>query len=186
MGQTSETKQLSSMNDDVLKRLVEYCKYLYEEEKSRTERIEHKMNVFGVALGTSVVVILGCLPLARMSDASKIPGIWRIVLAVPLGICIFLLVLCALYVFRVYRVQRFERLSDPREMSIRAMSMNTKSEILSAIIADYAVATNRNHEINEGKADDLSRALGLLLAALMVFIATLFCLNALVLWCGGS
>jgi hypothetical protein len=182
MEQPRAEQELEQPAVEVLDRLAEYCQYLYEEEKSRTERIERKMHVFAVALGATVVVMLGCLPLSKLSDASVAAGAPRVIVAVPLAICIALLALCTVYIFRVYKVQRFERLTDPKIATVRAMSMRTKSELLSSIIADYAVATNRNHEINERKAEDLSRALILLLGALISFITSLVCLNVLVLW----
>jgi hypothetical protein len=51
-------EESSQFNKAVLIKLFEYSKYLYEEEKSRTERIEKKVNIFTMFLGGSFLSIL--------------------------------------------------------------------------------------------------------------------------------
>ena len=162
-------KNPQDVNEDVLSLLLEYCKYLYEEEKARTERIEKKVNVFVLALGASVISILLKIPNSAQSTANMSLA-QRTVPAFLFSMSILLMLASFIFTFFVYRVRDFERLSDPKKMSEKAVMMSNKSDMLSALIADYIVATNKNHQINDTKAKHLRYALALLFAALLAFI----------------
>ena len=58
--------------------------------------------------------------------------------------------------------------------------MMSEEEMLSTMIADYTVATNKNHDINEGKARHLSYALLYLLGALLLVVVSLVLFNIVV------
>ena len=57
MADNMNEKQFLKTDREILNHLAEYCKYLYEEEKRRTERLERKVNVLAVALGGSFVAV---------------------------------------------------------------------------------------------------------------------------------
>jgi hypothetical protein len=65
-----------------------------------------------------------------------------------------------------------ERLCDPQDFLWIAVGLFDENRLLSAIIADYAVTTCRNHEINQKKAYLLSNALILFIAAIIIFAIT--------------
>jgi hypothetical protein len=77
----------------------------------------------------------------------------------------------------VLKVWHFERLCDPEETIARSVKFSHEEELLAAMAADYAVSANRNHAINEKKAQLLSWALFLLIASLILFAGTSLLLN---------
>ena len=168
----------SQVDRDILNRLAEYCKYLYEEENERTERIEKKLNVFAVALGGSVVGVLLKLSVEKKYSELNIGDLQGLLITILFVTSVVFFLISSLFTFFVYKVRKFERLSDPKRMAEKTMSMKTESDLLCAIIADYTVATNRNHEINDKKVRHLSYALLSLLAAVILFIISLLILSA--------
>ena len=173
MADNMNEKQFLKTDREILNHLAEYCKYLYEEEKQRTERLERKVNVFAVALGGSFVAVFLKLPVGKMKydlDVSQPQGL---IIAILLAVSLLLFILSSLFTFLVYKIREFERLSDPKKMAIKTQSMTHEIDMLSAMIADYTVATNKNHVINNNKARHLSYALLCLLGALLFVVITL-------------
>lgn len=179
-------QELTRPQYEILSRLAEYCKYLYEEEKQRTERLERKVNVFTVALGGSFVAVLLKLPSERILSFTDISQPTAIVVCIPFAISLLFFILSSFYTFLVYKVRKFERLSNPKEMAKKVQSMRKEVEFLSAMIADYTVATNKNHDINENKARYLSYALLCLLGALLFIIIYVLLFNTILLFKGAS
>jgi len=63
MKSENESPQESNQsNYNILNHLADYCKYLYEEEKDRTERLERKLNIFTVVY-TMCILYGNCLNL---------------------------------------------------------------------------------------------------------------------------
>lgn len=164
-------------NQEILSRLAEYCKYLYEEEKGRTERLEKKVNIFSVALGGSFVAVFLKLPVGRMSAFINFSQPNAFIATVLLFVSLLLFIMSSFFTFLVYKVRKFERLSDPKQMAAKAQAMTDEVEMLSAIIADYTVATNKNHDINDAKARHLSYALLCLVSALLLIVVSLVLFN---------
>lgn len=179
MTENKSEQEHAASQCEILKRLVEYCRYLYEEEKQRTERIERKVNVFTVALGGGFVALLLKSPSERILSFIDFSQPTALLACIPFAISLLLFILSSFYTFLVYKVRKFERLSNPKEMATRAQSMADEAELLSAIIADYTVATNKNHDINENKAHHLSYALLCLLVALFFIVISVLLLNAI-------
>lgn len=171
---------------EILNRLADYCKYLYEEEKQRTERLERKVNVFTVALGGGFVAVLLKLPSERIFSFTDFSQPTALVVCIPFAISLLLFLLSSFYTFLVYKVRKFERLSNPKEMARKAQSMTDEAEFLSALIADYTVATNKNHDINENKARHLSYALLCLLGALLFIIISVLLFNTILPYKGTT
>lgn len=180
-----KNKELNEVDNDILERLLEYCKYLYEEEKERTDRIEKKLNIFTFVLGGSVLGVL-MLPIGKLSMLLSNPNEGVLVFVVLLfSASILLFLFSSIFTILVYKVRRFEMPSDPKIATIKSISMESKKDLLSAIIADYSIATNRNHDINDKKASHLSKALIFLLAGLVSFALSLFIFNITMLLKGG-
>ena len=186
MADNMDEQQLSQTDRVILNQLAEYCKYLYEEEKYRTERLERKVNVFAVALGGSFVAVFLKLPVGKMPSILDVSQLQGFIVTILFSISLLLFVLSSVFTFLVYKVREFERLSDPKKMAFKTQSMKDEVEILSAMIADYTVATNKNHKINEVKARHLSFALLSLLGALLLVVITLVLINTVLAWNGGG
>lgn len=165
---------------DLLARLAEYVKYLYEEENERRDVLNNTTKIF---LGTFGFVI--SVGLAKITAIEKLPSmILGISSSAPAGKYIALagaLLLLAsvglflasfLFTLLVVKIWKRERLCDPQGFVFRAMTMPDEARLLSAIIADYVVAANRNHRINEQKARLLTRALLSFISAFIVFMLT--------------
>lgn len=184
MADNMDEQQLAQTDREILNRLAEYCKYLYEEEKERTERLERKVNVFAVALGGSFVAVFLKLPVGKMPSILDVTQLQGFIVTILFSISLLLFFLSSFFTFLVYKVREFERLSDPKKMALKTQSMTHEVDILSAMIADYTVATNLNHKINEDKARHLSFALLCLLGALFLVVITLILINTVIAWNG--
>jgi len=158
-----ETKKLSDLNKDILIHLLDYSKYLYEEEKERTLRIEKKVEIFKIFLGGGVLVSI-ILPLENIKSL-VIDNEFNTIIPILNGavfmyvVSFLLFVLSFIFTVLIYKVQKFERPSTPDNVVDRSLSMVKEEEFLAEVIADYSVATGINHEINDKKAIYLSRAL---------------------------
>lgn len=182
-----ENKELNHLDKEILVRLLEYCKYLYEEEKERTSRIEKKIDIFSLFLGGGVLVSL-ILPI------DKIQLIFNNgIINQPLGmflvtfyfVTLFMFFLSFIFTIRIYKVQKFERPSDTKIIVSRSMNMKDLNDFLSTIIADYAIAAARNHDINDNKADYLSKALLYFLMGVVFTVISIILYKGLTLLKGG-
>ncbi|MEW6609535.1 MAG: hypothetical protein AB1414_19175 [bacterium] len=179
-------QDLKQIDRNILDRLADYCKYLYEEEKERTERIEKKVNIFAIALGGSLIGVLLKFPIWKAYSEINVDDNQGVLITILVITSIILFLLSSLFSFFVYKVRKFERLTDPKKMAEKTILMENESDILSTIIADYTIATNRNHEINNKKVRHLSYALLSLFVALILFITSLLILNISAGWNGGD
>jgi hypothetical protein len=170
-------RKADQTNLRILNRLVEYSKYLYEEEKARTERIERKLNLFGVMIGGSIIGVLVGIPFEKVGILYRTNRPLLIVLSFLLASSAGLLLLSSVFVFLVYRVRGFERPSDPKVTALKAMSMTGEGELLKTMVADYSVAANRSHELNNKKVRHLSHALESYLSAFVLFVITMLLMS---------
>jgi len=165
---------------DLLSRLLEYVKYLYEEENERRDVLNNTTKIF---LGTYAFVV--GVGLIKIIAIENLPPILLYISNGPIGgkyiafvaTAMFLLsggLFCASFLFTVLvvKIWKRERLCDPQQFVFRSMQMSDEPRLLSAIVADFVVATNRNHRINEQKARLLSKALFSFVSAFIVFTVT--------------
>jgi hypothetical protein len=176
---------------DLLARLAEYVKYLYEEENERRDVLNNTTKIFlgtfgfVVSIGLAKISAIEKLPLMIAGLSSRAPAGAYIALA---GILLLLAatgLFFASFLFTVLVVKMWkrERLCDPQRFVFRAMTMPCEARLLSAMVADYVVAANRNHRINEQKARLLSRGLLSFISGFIVFVVTWILLETLnILW----
>ena len=183
-------EQLNQIDRDILVRLLEYCKYLYEAEKERTSNLNNSVKVY-IAFLTFILSVgaFKTLSIEKLVSLLKKASVDR-TFAV-FGIALFALSVLSLFISFVFtililRIWRFERLSNPLVTAIRSVYMETENELLSALIANYIVASNRNHNINDQKAKLLSYALFSLIIGLALLVISLFVLGGISLWPGGG
>ena len=165
---------------DLLARLVEHVKYLYEEENERRDVLNNTTKIY---LGAFTFVV--GIVLVKIAAVEKLPsmilnlynnavGGKYIALAASMFFLAAAGLFCTSFLLTVLvlRMWKRERLSDPERFVFRAMTMSDEARLLSAIVADYVVAGNRNHRINEQKARLLSKALFSFIYAFIVYVLT--------------
>lgn len=146
----------------------------------------NKVNIFSFVLGGSISGVL-LLPIGRLGMLFKDSdhGLCSIgVVLFSMSIASFLL--SSIFTVLVYKVRSFERPRDPKLAVSSTVSMKTEEDVLSSIIADFAVATERNHEINNKKARHLSMALLGLLNGLLFLGLGLLAADLLNVLKGGA
>ena len=184
-----ELNEVNEVNRDILVRLLEYCKYLYEEEKERTNRLNDAVKVYiaflTFILGVGAFKILTIDKLQQLLKNSPTNRTFVIFGVVLFAISVLAFFTSFVFTILILRIWRFERLSNPRKISIKATFMENQNDLLSVIIADYIVACDRNHNINNNKASFLSRALFFLITGLVFLVISLLIISSVSLW-GGS
>ena len=162
---------------DLYVRLHDYCRHMYEEEKDRSQRLNDAVKVY---LGfTSFIVGIGALKLVTVDQLAALFKVQALpvaaaVLSTRIGTMLFfvsfaLFAASAVCTILVLKVWRFERLCDPEHLVVRTAIMESEMDLLSSMVADYAVAANRNYEVNERKAKLLSYGLLFLMCAVLLF-----------------
>ena len=164
----------SSSDKEFLEKLLDYCKFSYNEEKERRETLDKTMRIYLTALGFAIgVVILKLTSIEKISaliqENSGLGQNTQLLFNAFFIVAMILFSMSFIFTLLVVKMWNRERLCDPEYFVTKAASMETINSLLSDIIADYAVAANRNHTVNEKKALFLSRALYLFLASLLVF-----------------
>lgn len=144
-----------------------YARYLYEGELERTQRMKA---ISATYLAVITTTFTAAVAVARALEiAPDTAGLET----APFAAAALFLIVAFICVVLSMRVERYERLSDPPSFVVYA-EMVALDQVRRDIIANYAVATARNFEINEGRAQWLSRAL----------LTYFLCLFMLFLWGG--
>ncbi|MDJ0763923.1 MAG: hypothetical protein QNJ97_13160 [Myxococcota bacterium] len=170
-----------------LARLAEYVKYLYEEENARRDVLNNTTKLYlgsfafvvGVGL-VKVAAIEKLPPMISVLFSSTAGGKFLAILITVLFVAVAgLFCISFLFTISVLRMWKRERLCDPQKFVFRSTIMPDEARLLSAIVADYVVATNRNFRINEQKARLLAIALRSFIYAFITFIATWMMLHTI-------
>lgn len=164
---SSADSQLSSVNTEEYKtnndrytRLLKYCEYLYEEEKDRRDILNNTSKIYMAAqifvltaFGTKVIgtdkVYTFLDSLRTYTETSPFIGsIISIIFFISLASFLSSFVLAIL----VNKMWNRERLNDPEKLLSSMGQFSTENMIIAKIMADYAISSNRNHQINDSKA----------------------------------
>lgn len=143
---------------NLLVRLEEYSRRLYEEENDRSLRLNGGAKNLFLILGATVAFLGAVIqwflpnPTIHLSNAAS----W--VIAVLLAIGFLLATACFILILMALRVRTFERQCDPIDLAGRSIFLQSEDELLSEIISNQLVASGRNFLVNENKAAMLSRA----------------------------
>lgn len=183
-----EKRELNSLDTEVLLRLLDYCKYLYEEEKERTSRIEKKINIFSLFLGGGVLVSL-VLPLEKLQllfNGNILTQPLRLFGAVSYLVSLMVFLVSFLHIVSIYKVQKFETPTNPQTAVSKALQIETLNDFISNVIADYSIASTRNHEINDTKAQYYSRALAFFVLGVLLSVVSITVFNGLTFINGGK
>lgn len=176
MCKDTELRDIQNIDRDILIILLDYCKYIYEEEKTRANLLNNTVKIYlaflTFALGLGVWKMMpidkAFLYINRSPHYLNHYYIFKCFFILSL----FLFFLSFIFTILVLKVWKFERLCDPKERAINSVFTKNPNKILSIIISDYIVAANRNYEINEKKAKLLSKAVFSLLSGLILLLLT--------------
>jgi hypothetical protein len=168
------------LEKEILLRILEYCKYLYEEEKERKNSLHAAVKTYitlltfilGIGLGLGLIKGLPIDKSIIVSNNNFI-NIWLIIFF-SISICCFFISL--IFTILVLKIWRFERPADPRSISLKSIFMENENEVISDIIADYIIACEKNYNINESKAKLLSRGLFFLITGFILFVISFLCM----------
>ncbi len=174
--------------EDIQQDLLEYSKYLYEEENERRDRLNNAVKVYigflTFVLGIGVFKLISQKELILLLKNDTYP-ILSIIGAIFFGMSIISFFISFLFTILVLKMWPFERLSDPRINMEKSIFMDHKNDFVSSMISDYVVACNINHAINNEKSQLLARGLVLLIAGLILLAMSLFITKGIVLIHGG-
>lgn len=157
------------------KQLHNYTKYLYEEEKHRTEYLNTATNTYLAFITFSFSFAAGVLYwLIPQLDGIALNAL---TLAQTLGLiglagAILLLTLALVFTVLVVKVRAFERLCVPEEFAEEASQHGDEEKLVNAITANYVVATERNFAINNRKTMYLAYALQSYITGFVLFIVS--------------
>lgn len=181
----SNNNQLNSVNTEEYKinhdrytRLLEYCTYLYEEEKDRRNILNNTSKIY-IAAQLFILTIFG----SKVIGADKIdtffdslksytngsPFIGSIIIII---FCISVASFLASFVLAVLvnKMWDRERLNNPETVLYSIGQFSTENMLIAKMTADYAVASNRNHQINDSKASLLKHSLFSFMASIFFLV----------------
>ncbi len=166
---------------DLFVRQHDYFQYLYEQEQKRTVSIVTGAKVYIAflvfILGSIFLEVITADKILKLFNNSSVPQ-WEKIIGVSLAILSAMALLIALiFTIFVLKVWAYDRLCNPVDRLKNTIFMNNEVEVLSKSISDFAVATSRNNEINNKRAQYLSLALGFLLIGTVLALITATTLN---------
>jgi hypothetical protein len=169
-------------DDGQLVRLHDYFKYLYEEEKHRTEHLNSATNTYLVFITFAFTFTVGLFnwlyPQVDAMFFGKITIIQSILLA-GLIISIVLIIVSLVFTILVVKVRRFERLCIPKEFAKEASGMVGENEIINSITSHFIVAVEKNYQVNNAKAKFLAYGLRTYIFGFLLLLISISLLNIL-------
>lgn len=180
----SNNTQLNSVNTEEYKiqndrytRLLAYCTYIYEEENDRRDILNNTSKIY-MAAQIFILTIIGTKAIGAdkiytffdslKSYTNSSPFIGSIIYFIFFSSLVSFLASFVLAVL-VNKMWDRERLNNPEKVLSSIGQFPTENMLIAKILADYAVASNRNHQINDSKAS-------LLRCSLFSFMASIFSL----------
>jgi hypothetical protein len=180
--------EVNKIHENILQSLLDYSKYLYEEENERRDRLNNAVKVyigfltFILAIGVFRLIPFEELILLLKNRTYIVISIFGVIFY---GTSVISFFISFIFTILVLKMWPFERLSDPRTMVVKSIFMENKNDYVSSMISDYVVACNANHEINNQKSRLLSWGLTFLIGGFILFVLSVFIIKALGLLQGG-
>jgi len=171
MASQSQKKQDLS----ILIHLLDYSKVLHEQENQRNDKLTNVTNIYLVVITFAFTLLLGVLSLISPTAGNMLLNLskeFQIILFGGLGISVLLILMSLFFTMLVVKVRAFERLCNPKEFIVEASSIKSEEEVISAIISDYVVATERNFIINNKKARFLAYGLQSYILGFVILLLT--------------
>ena len=159
-----------------LVRLLDYFKYLYEQENHRSEKLNASTNTYLVAITfafTFLVGLLGWMFPKESGPLAPLNGPVQVLMLVCIGIAVLLILLSLIFTMLVVKVRPFERLCDPAEFAEQTKSIRDEADLMRAIISHFVVATDRNFQLDNEKARFLAYGLQSFVAGFVLLLSAL-------------
>ena len=159
----------------------EYFQYIFEQEQNRAASIVAGAKVYIAflvfILGSIFLKVITADKIIILFNSSSVP-LWEKIIGISLVLLSAIALLIALtFSILVLKVWSYDRLCNPANRLKETLHMTHEIEVLSKCISDFAVAANRNNEINNRRAQCLSYALSSLLIGTILALITATTLN---------
>lgn len=153
--------------------LLNYARYLYENELARTDKLNDTSKTYIVFISSTFTVLLAGLTWIGFDQFAKqidIASSFRnVALLAVFAASITFLVLSFIFVVLSVKIRSFERLCEPLDF-LGHSENNHPDAVKKDMMANFAVATTRNYDVNQSKARWLFRALMMYLFAFVLFL----------------
>lgn len=159
-----------------LARLLDYFKYLYEQENHRSEKLNASTNTYLVAITfafTFLVGLLGWMFPKESGPLIPLDSTIQALLAACAGVAILLILASLIFTMLVVKVRPFERLCDPVKFAGQTSDIRDEADLMRAMISHYVVATDRNFQLDNQKARLLSYALQTFIVGFVLLLSAL-------------
>ena len=174
---------MSGQSNDLqnsLDMLLSFCKYLYEEERRRSERFHAAIKTYIVIIGATLGGVTAVLKWAGINYESlqfENQHVVASLFLVSLSLAFISILLSFVLTVLVIKGWRIERLCDAEDFVLQVSENLSHQDMCEKIISCYAVAASRNAEVNEKKyrifhGASLSYRIGMLFLVISVLLYT--------------
>lgn len=168
---------------DLLAKQLDYFQFLFEQEQKRALSIISGAKVYIAflvfILGTIFLKVVPAENILLLFTTKSISAVEKLFGIGLVTISLFTLTIAVVLSMTVMKVWSYDRLCDPIERFKETLSMKMEEEVLSKILSDFTIATNRNNVINNMRAKRLSLALNWLLSGTILSIFSAVILNVI-------
>lgn len=168
-------QSLKKQDITILKHLLDYSKYLHEQEDQRNDKLTGVTNIYLVVITFAFTLLLGIISLISPTMEESLLGIrqgYQIALLIGLGAAVVLILASLFFTMLVVKVRSFERLCNPKEFILEASNIKSEEAVISAVISHYVVSTERNFLVNNRKAMYLALALQSYILGFVILLLT--------------
>lgn len=156
--------------------LLDYFRYLYEEEQKRNEKLSSATNTYLVVITFAFSFLGGLMSwlspgILEFSTAPNHPV--KFLLLAGLLASIVLILVSLILTMLAIKVRAFERLCSPMDYASEASQIRGEEGLIRSMISNYVVAADRNHHWNNVKARYLSYGLQFYLVGFALLLLTL-------------
>lgn len=146
---------------EFLLKLIDYSKYLYEEEIRRQDRFHNAVKTYLVFMLSTFTANLGVIKYLTINQSgffhSNMP-IRDIAIGWIFGLSLLTITISFIFLVLVIKTWKTERLCVPNEFVQSIITLTDETIALQQIMINYHVATERNSKVNDEKGKFLSLA----------------------------
>ena len=159
-------------------RLLEYCIYIYEEEKDRRNILNNTSKIY-MAAQLFILTVLGSKIIGADKFFDSMHNIYKSTNNLSFnGTIIIMIFVVAIITFffsfvlavLVNKMWDRQRLNNPEELVSSIGQFPSENMLIAKMAADYAVASNTNHYVNDKKALLLKYSLFSFLASIFFIV----------------
>lgn len=148
--------------------LLDIANKSFEHEYDRTKRIEGKANVFIVAIGVILTILVGYLDLQYSTE------IWKIICIHLFGICAITYLIAVIYFIRVLKLKSYDVLDYDKVFKKENLKCY-KTDMEESLVCDYKKMLLSMKKGNDEKADcykigTIFAIVGIIFSFILIFI----------------